>query len=158
MEKDEQILGIIPNTHTGLFGNKCFNLIITNKRLVAASLTSEMLKEAAKKRSEESKNRGEGFLKRWASTMFSGVEYYKKYYDMQINDILSENQENFVLEPSMVNKIKIKTGHFNEAQEKTMPHELIIKSTNGKHKFNFSNISPKEAKNLLSKTFGATVK
>jgi hypothetical protein len=155
---EETLLGIIPNTHTGLFGQKAFNLIITDRRLIAAALTSEMIKQAAKEKSEESKAQGDGILKRMAKTAFVGVDLYKRYYQMPLNNIVSENPGNFSLEPSMVKKISVKTGRYDQETSKTTPNEIRIKSTLGKHVFSFTSIQPKEARALLSQTFGSVLK
>jgi hypothetical protein len=155
---EETLLGIIPNTHTGLFGQKAFNLIITDKRLIAAALTSDMIKQAAKERSDESKAQGDGVLKRMAKTAFVGVDLYKRYYQMPLETIVSENSENFSLEPSMVKKISVKTGTYDQDNNRSTPNEIHIKSTLGKHVFSFTSIQPKEAYTLLSQTFGSVLK
>ncbi len=154
---DEKIIGIIPNTHTGIFGNKCYNLVVTDKRLIAAELTSQMIKDAAKKNSEESKARGEGLLKRMASTMFSGTNYYDKYFSIPIEQIISENPGNFVIEPHMVRKIKVSYRAIDAEQNKYQ-NELKIKWTGGKSVFRFNSISTKDAKNILANTFSSQVK
>jgi hypothetical protein len=155
---EETIRGIIPNTHTGLFGQKAFSLILTDKRLIIAALTSDMIKQAAKEKAEESKEQGDGILKRMVKTAFAGVDLYKKYYEMPIESILSENPGNYYLEPSMVNKISVKQGHYDDSSGRSTPNEIKIKSTQGKHVFTFASPSAKEAKALLSQTFGAVVK
>ena len=151
----ESIVGIISNVRTGLLGQKTYNLIITDKRLIAAVVTSKMLSDAARQQAAESKAKGEGLLKRMASTAFSGYHYHEKYFDMSPEDILSENAENFCLEPSMIKKISIKQGYFNEHQERSNPHQLKIKTTNGKYSFSFSSANPKQAKQFLSQAFGS---
>ncbi len=149
---DEKIIGIIPNTHTGLFGNKCYNLVVTDKRLIAAELTSQMIKDSAKKNADESKARGEGILKRMASTMFSGVNYHEKYFSMPVEQIISENPNNFVIEPKMVRKIKVSYKTIDAEQNKYQ-NEIKIKWTGGKSVFRFNSISKKDAKNILANTF-----
>jgi hypothetical protein len=152
---NESIVGIISNVRTGLLGQKAYNLIITDKRLIAAVVTSKMLSDAAKQQAADSKARGEGLLKRMASTAFSGYHYHEKYFDMSPEDILSENTDNFSLEPSMIKKMSIKHGHFNENQGKQDPHQLKIKANNGKFTFSFSSVNPKQAKEILSQAFGS---
>jgi len=152
---DESIVGIISNVRTGLLGQKAYNLIITDKRLIAAVVTSKMLSDAAKQQAAESKAKGEGLLKRMASTAFSGYHYHEKYFEMPPEEILAENSDNFYLEPSMIKKISIKQGYFNEHQERSNPHQLKIKANNGKYVFSFSSVNPKQAKEFLSQAFGS---
>lgn len=154
---DEKIVGIIPNTHTGFFGNKCYNLIVTDKRLVVAELTSAMIKESSKKASEESKARGEGILKRMAGTAFSGVNYYDKYFSMPMDQIISENPNNFIIDPSMVNKIRL-SSRYIDADQTRFENEIKIKWSGGKTVFKFNSISKTEAKNILENTFPSKVK
>lgn len=155
---DEKIIGIIPNVDSGFFGQKSFNLVVTNKRLIAAILTNKMLKETVKQTREESKDQGDGVLKRIARTAFSGYAYHKKYFDMSPEDILLENTENFYLDSTMIKKIKVRSGAYNNEQGTYDPNILKIKSVNGKYKFLFSHMSTKEVKTLLSHPFGTLIK
>jgi hypothetical protein len=154
---DEKIIGIIPNVSSGFFGQKSFNLIVTEKRLIAAIVTNKMLSEAVKQSREESKNQGDGVLKRMAKTAFSGYSFHKKYLDMSPDEILSENTENFYLDPTMIKKIKVRSGTYIQEQSTYQPNELRIKAINGKYKFSFSSISAKEAKTLLSHPFSGFI-
>lgn len=154
---DEKIIGIIPNVSSGFFGQKSFNLIVTEKRLIAAIVTNKMLSEAVKQSREESKNQGDGVLKRMAKTAFSGYSFHKKYFDMSPDEILSENTENFYLDPAMIKKIKVRSGTYIQEQGTYQPNELRIKAINGKYKFSFSSISTKEAKTLLSHPFSGLI-
>lgn len=154
---EESIVGIIPNVSTGLLGQKAYNLIVTDKRLIAAVMTSKMLSDAAKTQAAESKGRGEGFLKRMASTAHSHSHFHEKYFEMSPDEILSEHPENYYLDPSMIKKMSIKKGSINDFEDKTNPHQLNIKSTKGKFKFSFSTITPKEVKKVLSPAFNGFI-
>lgn len=154
---EETIVGIIPNTHSGMFGQKAYNLIVTNERLIIATLTSEMIKQHAKETSENGKAAGEGRLKRWAKSAFSGYNYYEKYFNMNPDDILAEHQDNYYLDAGMIKKISVKQGHIDHESGKSLPNELKIKSSKGKLKFTFSQITVKEAKKYLSNPFSGLV-
>lgn len=154
---EEEIVGIIPNTNAGLLGQKAYNLIVTNHRLIIAEMTKDMLKDEAKKVAEESKEQGAGFFRRMASTMTSGTNLYKRYYSMPIDNILGETPGNYSIAASDVKKIRIKQGMtYNDG--KNVPNEIRIKWNNGKESFKFSSIGAGEAKNILKKTFGNLVK
>jgi hypothetical protein len=154
---DEQIIGIIPNVNSGFLGQKAYNLIVTNYRMIVAELTKDMLKDAAKKATEESKEQGEGVFKRMAKTMTSGLNLYNKYYDMPIQNILNENPGNYSISINDTKKIKVKFGTIYEDGRST-PNEIVIKWSNGKTSFRFTSIAHNEAKNILKKTFGSLVK
>lgn len=153
----EEIVGIIPNTHAGFFGQKAYNLIVTNQRLIVAELTSDMLKKEAEKARQESKEQGDGFLKRWAKTATSGTSFYQRYFSMPIDSILNENPSNYSISVNDVKKIRIKIGTMYDDGKKT-PNEIRIKWSNGKENFRFSSISSNEVKSILKKTFGGLVK
>ena len=155
---EESIIGIIPNTHSGMFGQKAYNLIVTDKRLIVAALKSAMIKEHIKKKSDESKEAGDGALKRWAKSAFSGYSYFQKYFDMKPEEILAENPENYFLDASMIKKISVKQGHIDQESNRSLPNEIKIKSTQGKYKFTFTGITVKEVKGFLSQPFGGCVK
>jgi len=53
---EEQVLGVIPNVKSGVFGQKTYNLVATDKGIIVAQLTSSMIKEEAKRVTEELKS------------------------------------------------------------------------------------------------------
>lgn len=152
----EEIMGIIPNTHSGFLGQKAYNLIVTNNRLIVAELTKDMLKDEAKRVTDETKEQGEGIFNRMAKTMSSGTNLYQKYYSMPIESILAENPGNYSIAVNDVKKIRIKLGMMYDDGRNT-PNEIRIKWANGKESFKFSS-STGDAKNILKKTFGNLVK
>ncbi len=153
----EEIVGIIPNTNAGFLGQKAYNLVVTNNRLIVATLTSEMIKEEAKKAREQSKSQGAGFLKSWANTMTSSRNIHEKYYSMPVENILNENPNNYSISVNEVKKIRIK-NYMNFSDEKRRPNEIRIKWSNGKETFKFTSINSSDVKTILKKTFGNLVK
>lgn len=153
----EEVVGIIPNTHAGFLGQKAYNLIVTNHRLIVAELTKDMVKEEVKKVTTESKEQGDGILKRMAKTMTSGVNIYQKYYSMPVENILNENPGNYSIAANDVKKIRVKIGMMYD-DGRNNPDEIRIKWTKGKDSFKFSSVGAGEAKNILKKTFGDLVK
>jgi len=152
---EEQVLGVIPNVKSGVFGQKIYNLVATDKGIIVAQLTSSMIKEEAKRVTEELKEQGAGRLKRMSATMTAGINLYKRYFSMPVADIIAETNGNFSIGQNQVKSIKIKR---NSSNEDINSHELTIKWSGGKSKFNFSDVSPKEAKALLIQTFGDMVR
>jgi hypothetical protein len=153
----EEIVGIIPNTHAGFLGQKAYNLIVTNHRLIAAEITKDMINDAVKKTIDESKEQEDGFFKRTAKTMTSGLNLYRKYYEMPIQNIINENPGNYSISVDDVKKIRINIGMMYE-NDRQNPNEIRIKWNTGKETFRFSNISSSDVKNILKKTFGNRVK
>jgi hypothetical protein len=154
----EEIVGIIPNTQSGFLGQKAYNLIVTNHRLIVAELTNDMIKNEMKKVKEDSKKQGDGFFTRWTKTMTSGANsYYKKYFSMPVENILNENPNNYCIFINNIKKIRVHNGYMHN-EGKRIPNEIKIKWDNGKESFRFTSIESVEAKNILRKTFGVLVK
>lgn len=145
--ENESIIGVIVNASKkkSLFKRTTYNIIVTNKRLLFAELTADMLKQAAKDATEESKAAGENIFKRMAKTATSGFSFHKRYLEMTPEAILAEQPENYALEATQIEKFKTKMGDI----EYNTPNKLILFSSRGKESFDIqSNIS--EAKKLLN--------
>ncbi len=151
---EEHVLGVIPNASGGMLGKKMYNIVVTDRRLVMASLTSSMIKDEVKRVTRQSKEQGVGRLKRMAITMAAGANLYRRYFSMPVADILSETSGNFTVEPGQIKSVKIKTNLSNDGTG----YEILIKWTGGKLALHFSDISPKDAKSLLVQTLGNIVK
>jgi len=152
-----QIIGIIPNVRAGLLGQKSFNIIITDSNLIIAQMTNTMVNEEIQKVREESKDEGDGFLKRMASTMTAGYHVHERYFNMTPEEIINETSGNFSIPNESIKKIRIKMGQIYE-DGRNQPNTLKIVSDSSKYKYTFTQISSKQAKELLSQTLGSKVK
>ena len=155
--ENTQIIGIIPYVRAGLLGQKSYNVIITNSNLIVAQMTNAMVNEEIKKVREESKDKGDGFLKRMASTMTAGYHIHERYFNMTPDQILNENPENFLISNDSIKKIRIKMGQIHE-DGRNQPNTIKIVCNNAKYKYTFTQITSKQVKELLSQTLGSKVK
>lgn len=103
----ERLIGIIPGVSRkkGLFGVEGFSVVVTEKRIIFAAVTNEMIKEAAKKESE-----GKGFLAGMLGAATVEYTFHKRYYDMAPEAVLAENSQNFAVELSRIKKVKVEEG------------------------------------------------
>ncbi|MBD3197158.1 MAG: hypothetical protein GF317_19040 [Candidatus Lokiarchaeota archaeon] len=154
---EENILGIIPNVRGGLLGSKAYNLIVTNEGIIVAQLTNKMIKEEARKTTQDSKERGEGVLKRIGNQMASRAVYHERYYTKEKDQIINETDGNYFISEPEIKKIRITVGQ-NYENEKSTPHKLKIVWNSGKEKFSFNQITINEAKNILKKLAGKKVR
>jgi len=154
---EEQIVGIIPSVHGGMFGQKAYNIIVLNNGLIIAQLTKKMMNEEIKKVSESSKEQGDGILKRMASTMTAGYKIHEKYFTMTAEQIRNETEGNVFITNESVKKIRIRMGHIHE-DGRNQPNEIKIVWDTGKQKYTFNQINAKQAKDLLQQTLGTKVK
>ncbi len=154
---EENVVGIIPNVQSGLFGSKAYNLIVTDEGIIVAQLTNKMLKEEAKKTAQSSKEQGEGFLKRIGNQMASRATFHERYYSMSKDDIIKETEGNYFISESEIRKIRIKTGQFYQ-DDKSTPNEMKIIWNSGKAKFSFNQITSNEVKDILQQAVGSKVR
>lgn len=153
----ENIVGIIPNVQSGLFGSKAYNLIITDKGIIVAQLTNKMLKEEGKKTAQASKEQGEGFLKKIGNQMASRATFHERYYSMSKDDIIKETDGNYFISEPEIKKIRIKSGQVYQ-NDKSTPNEMKIVWNSGKVKFSFNQITPNEVKDILQQAVGSKIK
>ena len=104
----ERVIGVIPNCNTGMLGTKSYNLVVTNYRLIMAQLTSQMIKQESAMVSQQSKQNGEGILKRMASTMMSGHNLYQRYFNMDPQSIVMETPGNYFVDLRQIRSAKVK--------------------------------------------------
>ena len=154
---DEQIVGIIPGVHAGVFGQKAYNIIIFDDKIIIAQLTKAMMNEEVKKAAEESKNKGEGMMKRWASTMKVGFHLHERYFSMNSDQIMNETPGNIILMNDAIKSVRIKMGQTYQ-DGRHQPNTIKIDEINGKLKYTFTMMTAKEAKDILLQSLGSKVK
>jgi hypothetical protein len=108
----EQTLGVIPNLirKTSVFSQASFCGIVTNRRIIFAQVTNEMLKQESQRRRAEGKSKGEGWLSAAIDGMTVGYDYYKRYLDMPLANALNETPGNFSIDLSSLNAVRASRG------------------------------------------------
>ncbi len=157
---DERIAGIIPamRRKTGLFSSKVFNLVVTDRRIVFAEVTNEMLKQAAENAASEAKADGKGFLARAAATAGSWQRVHQQYWQMTPQAILSESPNNTSIDHRDIVSIRIRGGGFDYDDGQQAPDEMRIKTNRGKVKLFFERGKSSEARSLLRELLGKRVR
>lgn len=155
--EEEKVIGVIPKAslRRGLFKVENFNLVVTDKRIIAAKFTNEIYKEEARKRAKEAKEEGHGRFKQFLSSAGTGFTFYKRYLDMSPEDILRETAGTFTIETSNVRDIRLREGRSftdEDGFENKNPNTLLIVTPNSKLKFNFSS-DINNARRLLTELF-----
>ncbi len=163
----ERIEGMIPAVRrkTGLFSSKVYNLVVTDRRIVFAETTKEMLHQAAADAARESKEQGKGFLGRMATTMVSSRRVYEKYWQMEVGAILKETPGNFAVPLDEVKRISfyMHTVQLRAEQQglgRTGKDQMTLKTTKEKFKLTFESLftpgstESSEARTLLRKVLG----
>ena len=101
---EETALGVIPNLrkHSFLGTGPTYTLVITDRRLVFAQLTKQMLKDAAAAAQQLGKAEGKGFFSRWGDQFQALATLHKRYLEMPADSILAETAGNFAIENTAV--------------------------------------------------------
>jgi hypothetical protein len=101
----EKLVGVIPgiSRKRGFFKFESFNAVVTDRRIIFALLTNEIMKEEAKK------NAGGGIGAIFKAAM-AGGNTHQRYQQMSPEDALKENLENFAIEIARIRKVKVQRG------------------------------------------------
>lgn len=132
----ETLIGIIPavSRKKGLLGAESFNIVVTEKRMIFAEMTGDMVKEEAKKYGQE------GFLTGMLGAMTVGYTLHKRYLNMSPEDALHENPGNFFIDLNRIKKVRIEEG--KRQREKSRGNEthensrIEIETIGEKYTFN----------------------
>ena len=151
MEEQEKVIGVIPNTKlkVGFIRWESYTLVATTKRLIAANIRSNLVKEEARKRAEKAKSEGHGRFKQYLARAGTNFTFANRYLEMTPEAILKETPKNFTIYPEEVKAIRVSEGYQDEDGNKS-PNSLVIRTTSRKYAFSF-NSSTRTAKNLLAK-------
>jgi hypothetical protein len=133
----ERIISIVPNLKKPKsFGRwDTYNLVVTDRRCVFASLTADMLNRSIKEANERGKSEGKGFMDRWGDQMSASVGYWRRYESMDPEAILRENPENFTFERSSVKKAYVENRRRGNQRNSPSYWEVIIETRGGNYKF-----------------------
>ncbi|MFG0252273.1 MAG: hypothetical protein ACF8NJ_05300, partial [Phycisphaerales bacterium JB038] len=98
----------------GLFRRATFSLVITPERIIAARLTSRMLRDEAKRASAEAKASGKGMLGRMAATMTTGFRFHDRYLQMAADQALAEHESNFAIPVPDIDWVKTRVHQVHD--------------------------------------------
>jgi hypothetical protein len=103
----EQPIGMIPavSRKKGLMTMEGFAVMVTQKRMIFAAMTNELINAEAKKAAKEG-----GFFGGMLNSATAGLNFYKRYLNMSPDTALAENPQNFAIELTAVRKVNIEAG------------------------------------------------
>ncbi len=152
----ERIVGIVPNLTTGMFGQRSYDMIVTNYRLIFAMRTKETIRQEHEKAMAGTQN--QGLLTKWKTSIAAGFNYQQRYYQMPPEAILREVPDNYEIRPEQVNKVRVIAGHWNEDYGKHDSNKLKIKWSGGKNKFSFESMNSNQVRDMLTPLLGGRVR
>jgi hypothetical protein len=151
-EGGEVVIGVIANaTQARGLGRKSYNLVITNRRLIGAELTSKMIAGEAERVAREAKARGEGLMAQMSKRAFAGINLYERYYSMPAEAIIAENKDNWAIPIEQIESCDM------DESDNGYPTQLTVRWEGGKNTFSFDpkvlgsgRVSADDAKAMLS--------
>jgi hypothetical protein len=131
----ERVLSVIPNTtlKSGFMGlgSKAGNLVLTDRRIIFAHMTSQMMKDMVAGARDEAKADGKGFFGQWGAQLSAYSAFAQRYLEMDPEATLAETPENLAIENASIRKAQIKKGVQDE-NGTPGTDKLIIKTDAGK--------------------------
>ena len=131
-------------------------------KAIVVHLTPELQKAENVKLSQDFKSNGIGFFKGSAAMMQYWANYYKKYYTMTANEILSEDRSNVALHYQNIQKVLF------QCDSASVDSDGVSYGTQGKlqinlyggqsFKFTHSQWNDKSIRNILIRLFGEKLK
>ncbi len=132
----EQVHGIVTNTtlKSGFMGvkSKQYTLVLTDRRVVFAQITSAMMKELVANARDDAKSEGKGFFGQWGAQLTAYSAWSERYLEMSPDQALAESDGNFAIERSIITKASLNTGQAYGDDVNTT-ERLVIKTTGKKY-------------------------
>jgi len=116
----------------GLFKTDTFTMIVTDKRLIFAKVTNEILKEQA------AQLKGQGFMARMQASM-SGDHITSRYDNIAPEQALAENSDNFAVDRSEIKKIKFNINLVDTDSKRDNDVKMEIQTVREKLQFKLRN-------------------
>lgn len=132
----ERIVAVIPNATLkgGFMGmkSKAYTLVLTDRRIVFAQITTDMMKQIVADARDGAKAEGKGFMGQWGAQLTAYSAFAQGYLTMPVDQALGETPGNFAIERPAIEKAKVKVGH-TDADNNTTADRLIIKTSDKKY-------------------------
>jgi RNA polymerase subunit RPABC4/transcription elongation factor Spt4 len=133
----EQVIGVIGNARKmKLLGAAwdTYALVVTNRRMILAQLTADMLNAAYKEAAERAKAEGKGFLGQMAHQMTVAFQYCQKYETMPPDRALAETKGNRAIENVRITAVNMKEKPNRDTIE-FAEFIMTVQSADGKFEF-----------------------
>lgn len=136
----EYVVAIIPTAtlKSGFMNlkSRAYTLVLTDRRVVFAQLTSAMTKAAVMEARDAAKADGKGFMGQWGAQIKAGFTYSQRYVTMSPEQTLAETPGNFAIDHSAIRKVKFRTGSVGDSDTAGSPDTMTIVTDGQKYKFN----------------------
>jgi hypothetical protein len=161
---DETVIGVIPTARikTGFFSSKAVTLVFTNRRLILAEMTKDLVNAEIERSRGAAKEQGGGFLSQWSAQLKSSFSFGSQYLAADPEAILAETPGNSALGPADVRSMKIERKTRNAGSEdlEQLHLKITIETAAGKQAYDTDAEKPKldEARAMAASVFGPAVR
>jgi len=133
-----------------------YNLVVTDRRVIMAQLTQQMMNAAVAEAQAKAKAEGKGFFGVWANQLSATFQYAVQYENMNPETIIAETPGNFALENSQIGVVDLSLKGESDDTSQYSEFKLVIKSAGGKFEFRIA--EDERYINILKAAYGAKVK
>lgn len=112
-----------------------YALVVTDRRMILARLTTEMLNAAYKEAAERAKAEGKGFLEQMAHQMSVAFQYCQKYETMPPEFAIAETKGNVAIENVRITAVDMKDKPTHKGSMEYHEFIMTVKSADGKFEF-----------------------
>jgi hypothetical protein len=130
-----------------------FTLVVTDRRIIFATQTSQMMQENAKMARESAKSQGKNFLSQWGAVIHSNNGQH--YLQMTAEAIVGENPGNFSLYHNQIRSVKF--HYYSDEENNASEYRMTIDTVSGKINLVFNLLDEKQAKKVLKQVLGNVV-
>lgn len=149
---EETVLGVVPHMKlkTGLFSSKEFTLVVTNQRVIFASLSKEMVKQAHQEAVEKSKAENKGYWERSMMGYAAVNQISAAYESMHPEEIIGEHPDNFFVPGQYIKKVTFKLGDNRMGESSNRGTDTMVITTHSeKLKLTTHGLNVKDVKDLF---------
>jgi hypothetical protein len=157
---DETVIGLIPTARikTGLFSSKAYTLVFTDRRLLLAEMTKQLVTAETERARAAAKEQGGGRLSQWSAQLKTSVAFGAQYLGADPAAILAETPGNVALNPGDVRSIRIERKTRNAGSEdlEQLHLRITIETAAGKQTYDTDGEKPEldEARAMAAPAFG----
>jgi len=162
---DEAVVGVIPTARikTGFFSSRTFTLVFTDRRLILAEATKELVNAETERARAAAKEKGGGSFSQWSAQLKSGFSFGAHYVGTDPLAILAESPGNSALGLGDVRTIKIERKTRTVGGDDGVDAQFLkvtIETATGKQTYETDDEKPKldEAHSLAASVFGPAVR
>lgn len=123
------------NLKAGLLKRESATIVVTDRRVIVAKISKEMMKQVVADARDSAKAGGKGFLGQIGAQMSAWSGWAERYLAMSPDEVMAENADNVSIDRAQVTKVSFKHGHAVDDGATSTPDRIVLKTGVGKFDF-----------------------